>query len=60
MASTETIIGMDLSSQPDTVAYMVAEPSDDGFRYRPATEAEIASICETEGWPDIDGLVLPA
>ena len=46
MTGTETIIGVDLSSQPDTCAFMVAEPTDNGYRYRPATEAEIASIYE--------------
>lgn len=52
MKATEAIIGMDFSGQPDVTAYMVAEPGDDGFRYRAATEAEIASI---EGWPDTQG-----
>lgn len=49
MPAPETIIGMDLSSQPDIVSFMVAERTEDGFRYRAATEAEIASAMEGDG-----------
>ncbi|MEH6697209.1 MAG: hypothetical protein V7672_00775 [Brevundimonas sp.] len=42
MTAPETIIDMDLASRPDENAFIMAEPGDDGFRYRAATNQEIA------------------